>query len=133
MLNAREVLFVQFMLSLNNGTKAAIAAGYAEAGAHVQASRMLQRPKIREALAAASKQICEDLNISPERTLAELASVAYAPLKGMTDSGRSTKVKALDHLMRHLGQYREDNSQKGELSDLVAALQAGRDRVRGRA
>jgi hypothetical protein len=135
MLNARETLFVQHMLILNNGTRAARAAGYSPGNckaAAVTAARLLSRAKIQTALRAARAEISAKLDISAERTLTELASVAYTPVEKLTDSGKSSKVKALDQLMRHLGLYREDNSQKGDLGDLVAALQAGRDRVRGR-
>ena len=135
MLKPREVLFVQHMLVLNNATKAAMAAGYSPTNpkaASVTAGRLLSRAVIQTALGAARKEISAKLDITAERTLSELASVAYKPESELTDSGRSVKVKALDQLMRHLGLYREDNSQKSELSDLVQALQAGRDRVRGR-
>lgn len=47
-INEQQMLFVEHYLKLNNGTLAAIKAGYAESGAHVQASRLLKNAKIRD-------------------------------------------------------------------------------------
>lgn len=47
-LTERQIKFSEYYLELNNGTVAAIKAGYAEAGAHVQASVLLKNPKVRD-------------------------------------------------------------------------------------
>jgi phage terminase small subunit len=49
-LTERQRKFVEYYFELSNGTQAAIKAGYAESGAHVEASRALKNPKIREYL-----------------------------------------------------------------------------------
>jgi len=51
-LNDRQYAFVQAYARDPNGTRAAIAAGYSEATAHVKASNLLNVGKVREAVSA---------------------------------------------------------------------------------
>lgn len=45
-LTERQLKFADFYLDLSNGTQAAIKAGYGEAGAHTEASRLLKNIKV---------------------------------------------------------------------------------------
>lgn len=76
-LNLRETVFVDEYLIDENGTRAAIAAGYGKAGAHVQASRMLDRPKILTAIRQRRDQRMQRCEISQDRTIQELAMGAF--------------------------------------------------------
>jgi phage terminase small subunit len=49
---AREERFVHEYVRDLNGTRAAIAAGYAEKSAYVTASRLLRKAKVRDRIAA---------------------------------------------------------------------------------
>jgi len=84
-LTQQEQLFVEAYIRLEeNGTKAAIEAGYAAKSAHVQASRLLKRDKVREAIASRKAEIAtvvvtpvvEQTNVTFERLLMEAAAIA---------------------------------------------------------
>jgi phage terminase small subunit len=131
-LTPKQQIFVTEYLVDFNATRAAIAAGYSERTAGKIGSENLQKPEIKAAIAEATKARQVDTGVTADRVVAEIASLAFAQTHGEAAWGQ-IKVKALDMLGRVTGIYREDNAQqKGELGDLAAALQAGRDRVRGR-
>lgn len=88
-LTERQYKFVQFYLDLNNGTAAAIKAGYAESGAHVEASRMLRNPKI----AAALKAIKEERREAVMNRLANMAAEAVTELYEIAMNSESDKVR----------------------------------------
>jgi hypothetical protein len=55
-LTERQKKFADFYFELNNGTKAAIKAGYAASSAYAEASRQLKNVKVRELPCPASKR-----------------------------------------------------------------------------
>ena len=59
-----------------NGTQSAIAAGYAPKSAHVTASRLLKRAKIKEAIARRNAELMVELDFTPARIVREIAKVA---------------------------------------------------------
>ncbi len=61
-----------------NGTRAAILAGYAESGAPQQAQRLLKKAHVKKALEEWLAKINEDIDISAERVLQEIAKLAFA-------------------------------------------------------
>lgn len=69
----------------HNGYKAAVRAGYTKKAARAQASRMLTKGNIKAYLAAKVKKIEDKLDISAERTLLEIARVAYTPATSFYD------------------------------------------------
>ena len=99
----RQTRFVKEFLVDRNGTQAAIRAGYAARGAHVTASRLLRDPKILGAVQAKVEEIASRVDVSVERTLREIARVAYGDVRRL---------------------YREDGTlvPVHELSDDAAAL-----------
>lgn len=80
-LSAREALFVHhYIINGGNGGGAAKAAGYAAANAHVQASKMLDKPRIKAAIEALVKPKFDELKIDANRVLDELAKMAFMPM-----------------------------------------------------
>ena len=79
----RKMLFVEAYLSNGkNGTRAAISAGFAEASAHVTASRLLREPKVaaeiakRSAIVLATAQ--ETTQLTVERVQQEIARLSFS-------------------------------------------------------
>ena len=75
---AREKTFCQEYSIDKNGTRAAIAAGYAKKSAHVTASLLLKKPKIRATIDALLKKHADKLDLSAEKVLAELMKLAFS-------------------------------------------------------
>jgi phage terminase small subunit len=75
-LDPREERFVTLYVENPNGTQAAIAAGYAPRSAHVTASRLLKRAKIRDAIARRNAELMVELDFTPQRIVREIAKVA---------------------------------------------------------
>ncbi len=104
---ARETMQAAFVAEyVANGwqaTKAAIAAGYAEKGAHVQASRMLKLPKIQEMLARyirrqlkqTDKLALETLELIKEGAKSDLSDVAEWSDSGTTIRDSKTLPKSV--------------------------------------
>jgi phage terminase small subunit len=87
-LSLRYQRFVAEYLIDGNGTRSAIAAGFAKIGAHVTASRLLRYPKIQAAMAEAREKLTKKYDLSRERIATELAKCGYA---NMEDYYRKTK------------------------------------------
>lgn len=67
----------EYVIDLN-GTRAAIAAGYAEAGAAVQSSHLLRIAKVSRLINKLLSQRASKLEIKAERVLEELARLAFS-------------------------------------------------------
>jgi phage terminase small subunit len=87
-LNARQKAFVREYLLDNNGTQAAIRAGYAPKTAHVQASQLLRNPKLVAALSVARRRREERTEIKADRVLQELANIGLADIRDLFTWGR---------------------------------------------
>lgn len=68
-----------------NATQAAIRAGYLKSSATSQASRLLTNANVSAYIASKVKRVEQKLEISAERTLLELARVAYTPATAFYD------------------------------------------------
>lgn len=78
-LSDREMHFAESYLSNGfNATSAAITAGYSAKSAKEQASRLLTNVNLSKYLTWKTKPLLDDLEISQERILKELASIAFA-------------------------------------------------------
>jgi phage terminase small subunit len=92
-LNPRQVLFVEEYLIDLNGKEAAIRAGYTREAAAVRASKLLRRPAVRQAVAAAMAARAErsraffEGGITPERVIAEYGRIAFADRRRFGDWG----------------------------------------------
>ena len=79
---ARELTFIEYYIANNeNGTQAAIAAGYSEKCASVQASRMLNNHKIQAELKRRREELQVKHGLTTDRLLKELANIVYADLR----------------------------------------------------
>jgi phage terminase small subunit len=76
-LTPKEQIFIREYLIDGNGTRAAVAAGYAAASAGVAASKLLKKAKVRTELDGLRAGMCEKLEISAERVLQGLAQLAW--------------------------------------------------------
>lgn len=73
----KKLLFAQEYLVDQNGTQAAIRAGYSAKSAQVQASKMLLDPIVKEYLAKHTAKRVERLNVDADRWLEEVNSAAF--------------------------------------------------------
>jgi phage terminase small subunit len=77
-LRAKQTAFVREYLICRNGTRAAIAAGYAEKSAKVTASRLLTKANVAAAIAEGEKKAEERAAATLDQVIAELARVAFS-------------------------------------------------------
>lgn len=77
----REEEFCRQYVVLRNGTRAALAAGYAEGSAAVQASRLLKKDKVLRRIAELEAEWRADSNISREQIIAELKAIAFSNIQ----------------------------------------------------
>jgi phage terminase small subunit len=76
----KRALFVREYLIDRNGTRAAIAAGFAKGSAAVAASRLLRNAHVQEELAKLARAACDRLEVTLDRVLQETAKLAYADM-----------------------------------------------------
>lgn len=98
MLTTREQRFVNAYLgeAAGNGQKAAELAGYAKKSARITASKLLKKANIRAAVANKQARLDEKAEITVDRVLAELASVAFSDVRVLfDDAGNLRPVQQL--------------------------------------
>lgn len=88
-LNPRQMIFVQEYIKSGNITRAAIAAGYAEASAHVQGSRMLKNDKIQRYLSKKEQNLNRDLR----ELFAEEAQMAFKTMVELAKNSPQDNVR----------------------------------------
>lgn len=146
MLTDKQEKFCHAYIVDFNATQAAITAGYSKKTAYSMGPRLLKNVEIQKRLSELSSPILEKLDISAERTIAEMAKVAYSnigdivEIKGgkvifkdsdkydpsiiseivMTEYGLKMKfhdkMKGLDQLARTQGLYRDKTELSGEIT-----------------
>jgi phage terminase small subunit len=137
-LSKREEVFAREYLVNLNGKRAAIAAGYSESTAEVQASRLLRKSKVKTLIAALTKDKLDKLEISANWVLGELRKLAgydagaifngsLKPIKEWDASARTALV-FLDHdpLFEYFGKGQRKhigNTVKVKLADKLRALE----------
>lgn len=114
-LTPKQQRFVEEYAIDGNGKQAAIRAGYSEATAESQASRLLRNVKVAAAVAKSQDAVLEKVEITQEWVLIRLAEIARRCMqeKAVTDAeGNPTGVykfepgpatKALELLGKHTG------------------------------
>ncbi len=122
----------------SNGGKAAIRAGYSAKTADSIASQLLKKLKIKEYIDALHQKRNEKLEISAERTLLEIARLAYFDPQKMFDSeGKLIPIHKLDKdtaaciggidvYQKYVGESKEaclENIKKFKIWDKNAALE----------
>ena len=80
-LTPKQAAFIEAYLVDPNGTKAAIAAGYAPRSAAVTASRLLTVAKVVDELDRRRKLLAVRSGITPEMVVAELARIGFADIR----------------------------------------------------
>ena len=89
-----------------NATQAAIRSGYAKKGAHVTASRLLADPRVAAMVQAILGRVAAKTEITVERTMQEIARIAYSDPRKLYDAkGKLKAVHTLDerHRRDHCG------------------------------
>lgn len=124
-LTEKEQLFADHYIITNNATESALKAGYSKNCAGQQGYENLKKPEIKKYLKLKSKPILEQLNITQERVLREIAAIAFSDisdylncdwsLKNLAEMDKS-KTRALKHIDRN------DKGFKIQLYDKLAAL-----------
>lgn len=95
----RQLAFCPEYLKHYNGTKAAIAVGYAQRGAHVTASRLLRHPKVSKELARLAAQVKKKAELSAVAVLESVTAVALGDVRQLFEKnefGRSVLKEMLD-------------------------------------
>lgn len=96
-LNIKERIFVREYLKDENGTRSAIAAGYAKASAAQAASRLLKSVKVQAEIAKVANKICDDAEIEVSDIVRELKKVGfYDPRKLFESDGSPKQILDLD-------------------------------------
>lgn len=94
----RKKLFVEaYILNGGNGRQAAIEAGYAPKAAAQQASRLLTDANLSQLIQTRRASLVHGMQLSTERTLREVARLAYFdPRKLLDSTGRPKPLSELD-------------------------------------
>lgn len=111
----------QYIANGFNGTKAAIAAGYAHKSAEVTASRLLSKDKIKAFIDARQniKQIKTD--ITREKVLAEFLSIA-AEARTEGNKYAKTAIEALDRICKMMGYYITENANESGVQTSIVEI-----------
>jgi len=99
-LTEREKRFVREYLVDYNARRAAAAVGYSAKCAKQIGSRVLHRPSVVAELAARGDKLARGLEVTAERTLAELAQIAYAPRGYVQDRDKTAAIALLGKALR---------------------------------
>lgn len=95
---ARITRFVEEYSLDQNGTAAAIRAGYAPKSAHVAASRLIRNHKVQEALAARQRALAERFQIDREGIVAELLAAANLARRNADPAGMVAAYREIGRL-----------------------------------
>lgn len=82
-LTAREKLFADYYIIDFNGAEAARKSGYAEKNARITASKLLTKSNIQKYLNGKKEKVAAKIDITVERTLAEIARIAFQNPKNL--------------------------------------------------
>lgn len=90
-LTPKQQAFVNEYLIDLNATQAAIRAGYSEATAQEQGSRLLSNVKVSEAIQAAMDKRAKRTEVTADRVIRELAKLAFANVQDFVDESGALK------------------------------------------
>ncbi|MBL8773891.1 MAG: terminase small subunit [Phenylobacterium sp.] len=86
-LTPKQATFVREYLVDLNATQAAIRAGYSERTAHSQGQRLLNHVEVAAAIAERQGTRLEELDLTADKVLRELASIAFTDLADVAEWG----------------------------------------------
>lgn len=94
----RKIIFADaYIANGENGTGAAVSAGYAPKGAHVTASRLLKDPKVQLILEEKRAALAQKFNLTTESVLQQLAHIVHVdPRKFFRADGSLKLITELD-------------------------------------
>lgn len=96
-LNARQRRFITEYLVDQNGTQAAIRAGYAKRSAHVTASLLISNANVKAAIDKQMSKMLSKIEVTAERVLAERARLAFFDVRKLLDAtGKPKPIHELD-------------------------------------
>lgn len=101
-LTTRQQKFVDNYALCGVGSKAAIAAGYSEGSAEQQASRLLTKDKVKDALAVREEGLAKLADIADQEIIAAIK-------REIQDDSPQVRLKALDMLAKIKGLYADKN------------------------
>jgi phage terminase small subunit len=93
--NKHEAFALEYVIDLN-GTRAAIAAGYSERTAEVQASRLLSNAKVRRIIEGLLSKRASKLTIKAERVIEEIARLAMSNMADYMEIDAEGKPTGID-------------------------------------
>ena len=98
-LPAQHVRFAHEYVKDLHKSKAAIRAGYAPSGAHVQAARMLKNEHVAALVDLLSAKTLRRIDVSAERVLMEFAKIAFADPRDLLEfDGQQVNIKNLEDM-----------------------------------
>ena len=110
----KRLRFCQEYVKDNNGTQAAIRAGYSKKTAKAQASRLLTNVDVKSDIAQLNAKIAKKIEDKVEMTAVEcLNSFVRIAEKAEKAEDLSNANRALENLGKHFGVYDADNKQQG--------------------
>ncbi len=96
-LTGKQARFIDEYLIDFNGTQAAIRAGYSKKTATVIARENLTKPYVYEEIRRKQEKIRANLEVTPEKVIAEFAKIAFHDVAGIyNDDGSLKTIKELD-------------------------------------
>ena len=87
----RKEFVAAYLANGRNATQAAITAGYSAKSARVTGPQLLLHPAIKDELARMAHAITSRMELSAERTLREIARIAYADARSLYDADGKIK------------------------------------------
>lgn len=159
----RRIIFVDAYISnKENGTQAAIMAGFSAKTAGVQATKLLKEANVQQMIAERRRELVEKSKLTTDELLIELAKIVRADLRTLFNEdgslkspkdwpdevagavagmeidelfdgvgkdriqiGMTKKLKlwdknsAIEKAMKHLGLFKEDNSQQNKVMKII--------------
>jgi len=98
-LNPKQERFVAEYVANPNASEAARRAGYSARSAYSTGERMLRNAEVKAAIDAGLQQVKARIQLSMDRTLEEIARVAYAdPRKLFDETGKLRPIHELDDI-----------------------------------
>lgn len=117
---SKKSRFIDEYMKDFNGTRAAKAAGYAEASAHVTASQLLKDPKVSSCIESRKAARSQRLELSVDEIVEEMKQLGFEKDWSMDSKGLAQKFNALKFLYEHVKTTKEDNAQS--FGDLIRKI-----------
>ena len=137
-LTQKQRIFADEYTIDSNATAAAIRAGYSEKTAYSIGQENLKKPEIEKYIAERRKAASKKLEISQERIINELASIAFdkttdfaimgVPIVNGATHKTANKIKALESISRMLG-FDQSEKSKPETNLLDAIVGAAEEDI----